>query len=107
KSVREGAARRARPRGPGTPPGRPQALRSTASAVLERRLSLLHEGGHALLLVLGREQRVEDPPLEQDPLGQGGLVGAIDRLLEDHDRRQRVGGDYRGSFQRLVEQALG
>ena len=34
------------------------------------------EGGHALLLVFGGEQRVEHAPLEAHALGQRGLEGA-------------------------------
>src|SRR6202030_2445966 len=41
---------------------------AVASPVLERRLSLRYEGLHAFLLVLRREQRVEQAALEENPL---------------------------------------
>jgi len=53
--------------------------------VLEVRRPLLDEGGHAFLLVLAREDRMEDAALEADTLGQCHLVAAVDALL-DHDR---------------------
>ena len=52
-----------------------------SSPVFERRRPLLDEGPHAFLLVLGGEERVEDAPLEADPLGQRRLVGAVDAFL--------------------------
>lgn len=39
---------------------------------------LLHEGGHALLLVLQREHGVEDASLEAQALLQAHLVGRVD-----------------------------
>src|SRR5579885_3269219 len=51
------------------------------STVLEPRLALLHEGGHAFFLVLGREEGVEQPPLEVHALGQRRLERTIDGLL--------------------------
>ena len=45
--------------------------------VLElRRLPLVDEGGHAFLLVVDGEQRVEQAALEAHALGEGRLVGA-------------------------------
>ncbi|MPL85440.1 hypothetical protein SDC9_31408 [bioreactor metagenome] len=63
------------------------------SAVAELRFALFEEGRHALLLVLGREQRVEDAALEMHALGEGGLVGAVDAFLHHHRAHQRFLGD--------------
>ena len=57
------------------------AAQRFASAVLERRRPLLGEGAHAFLLVLGGEQRVEQPPLEPQAFGERGLERAVDALL--------------------------
>jgi hypothetical protein len=62
--------------------GRKVTSASVCSTVLESRLALLDEGGHALLLVLQRELRLEHAPLEEHPLGERGLVGAVDRFLD-------------------------
>jgi len=59
---------------------------------------------HSLLLVCGREHRMEGPPLEQQSLGQTGFVGAIDALLDHHHRRQRITGDGLGRLDRLLDQ---
>src|SRR5258705_11292441 len=48
------------------------------SFIFEHGLSLLHEGGHALFLVVQRELRMEHAPLDAHALGQRGLVGAVD-----------------------------
>src|SRR5690606_20455594 len=61
--------------------------------VLEGGLALLQEGGHAFFLVLERERGVEEAPLEEDALGEGRLVGAVDGLLDHHHRGERVRGD--------------
>lgn len=53
----------------------------TSLLVLKDGGSLVDEGGHALLLVLGREGGSEDPPLEADSLGEGELKGNVDGLL--------------------------
>src|SRR5260370_16907117 len=65
------------------------------SLVLELRLALFHERRHAFLLVLGREQRVEQPPLEEHPFGERRLEGAVDRFLRHHHPGQRELGDLR------------
>ena len=62
-------------------------LRARSSAA-EVRLALLQEGGHALLLVLRREEQVEEAPLVRQRVGQAHLVGRIDRLLR-HPQRDR------------------
>src|SRR5258707_11121072 len=54
---------------------------SSSSPVLVDRLALLDERGHAFLLVLGGEGRVEEAALEAHALGERRLVGAVDRLL--------------------------
>src|SRR6267142_4432296 len=72
--------------------------------VTERRLALLDERRHAFLLVLGAEQRVEQPPLEQHAFGERRLVGAVHRLLRHHHRRQREFRDLRGDRERLLKQ---
>ena len=56
--------------------------------VLELGRSLLDEGAHAFLLVLGREQRMEDAALEAHAFGERRLVGAVDDLLGGVDRRR-------------------
>src|SRR5712691_10012057 len=76
------------------------------SLVLEVGLALLHERRHAFLLVFGREERVEQPPLEEHPLGERRLEGAVDRFLCHHHRRQRELGDLRGGGERLLEQTF-
>src|SRR5438067_5719504 len=57
------------------------------SAVLESGLALADEGRHALFLILGRERRVKQAPLEAHALGERRLKGAIDRLLDHHRHR--------------------
>src|SRR5437868_10361947 len=57
--------------------------------MLEGGFALGDEGGHALLLVLGGEGRVEQPALEAHPFGQRRLEGAVDRLLDHHRDRPR------------------
>src|SRR4051794_23923517 len=47
------------------------------SAILEVGLALFGEGGHAFLLVLGREGGMEQPALEADTLFQRRLIGAV------------------------------
>src|SRR5260370_41237793 len=61
------------------------------SAVLEGRFALGDKGGHALLLVLGGEGRVEQAALEPHPFGEGPLEGAVRRLLDHHPGRPRRG----------------
>src|SRR6266571_2454058 len=77
------------------------------SLVLELRLALFHERRHALLLVFGREQRVEQPPLEEHPFGERRLEGAVDRFLRHHHRGQRELGDLRRGGERLLDQLVG
>ena len=73
--------------------------------ILPLRLALLDEGFHAFLLIVGREQRVEDAPLEHHAFRQPRLEGAVDRLLGRQHRRQRHIGDGVGDLHRLVHQA--
>src|SRR5258708_12031319 len=63
--------------------------------VLEFRFSLLDERRHALLLVLGREKGVKQPPLEEHPFRDRRLVRAVDRFLRHHHRRDRELRDLR------------
>src|SRR5262245_1420712 len=72
--------------------------------VLELGLALLDERAHALLLVLGREERVEEPALEEDPFRERHLVGAVHRLLRHHHRWRRVLADRGRGGERLVEE---
>src|SRR5438093_9147364 len=74
--------------------------------ILEDGLAFLEEGGHAFLLVLERELRVEHAPLEARALGERGLVGAIDRFLDHHHDWQRVRGDLRRQDDRLLHQLV-
>src|SRR3546814_8546626 len=60
------------------------------STVFPGRLTLLGEGRHALFLILEGEGGVEHPTLELDTLGQGGLVGAIDRLLRSEEHTSEL-----------------
>src|SRR5882757_8631 len=66
---------------------------SWTSTSCEPGCPLLEESGHPLLLVVGREQGVERPPLEQQPLGKPHLQRPFDRLAGDHGHRLAVGGD--------------
>src|SRR5690606_42144575 len=76
-------------KGPPAPvPGRAVGRAGPGSAVHEGRPALLGERRHALLLVRGGEDRVEDPTLEADTLGEGGLEGAVHRLLGHHRGRR-------------------
>src|SRR5712692_7602368 len=52
-----------------------------ASPPVEHRPPLLEEGPHPLLLVLGREQEVEAPPLPGQAFRQRRLEGLVHRLL--------------------------
>ena len=61
--------------------------------MLEIRRPLLGEGAHALLLVFGREQRMEDAALEPHPFRERRLLGAVDGLLGGVDRGPRQGSD--------------
>src|SRR4051812_17797253 len=54
---------------------------NSVSLVLKVRLTLLHERGHAFLLVMRREQRVKHAALESHAFGERGLESAIDGLL--------------------------
>src|SRR2546430_77060 len=49
-------------------PGRDVGAPNRVLPPLPRRRALVHEGGHALLLVLGREEQVEHAPLVVQPL---------------------------------------
>src|SRR5881392_3233633 len=62
--------------------------------VLELRFSFFEKRGHAFLLVLERELRVEHAALEQHALGERRLVGSVDRFLDHHHHRGRVAGDF-------------
>src|SRR5947208_127538 len=75
-------------------------------SILEDGLSLLEKRGHAFLLVLERELRVEHAALEQHALGERRLVGAVDRFLDHHHDRQRVAGDFLGHRHRLLHQLV-
>ncbi len=55
--------------------------RAAAHLFLKSGLPLVDEGLHAFLLILRREQRVEDAALEADALGERHLERAQDRLL--------------------------
>src|ERR1700744_5290439 len=52
-----------------------------ASAPLPLRRPFIDERGHAFLLVLAAEQAVEQTALEDDPLGETGLISGVDQLL--------------------------
>src|SRR5687767_10215036 len=62
-------------------------------AVLEVGLAFFEEGGHAFLLILEGELGLEYAPLEHHAFGERGFIGAIDRLLDHHDDRERVACD--------------
>ena len=49
---------------------------------------------------------MEQPPLEEDALGQGGLVGPVHRLLGHHHRRPGQRGDLAGDRERLLDQPV-
>lgn len=55
-------------------------------AMLEGRFSLLEEGRHPLFLVLRGKKCVDHASLEQQGFRQRGFIGAIDRLLQGHQR---------------------
>src|ERR1051326_5295335 len=74
------------------------------SAVLESGLALGNKGGHALLLILGCEGRMEEAALEAHALGEGRLEGAIDRLLDHHRNRARQLADALGDRARFFAQ---
>src|SRR5258706_6550060 len=80
---------------------------AVALTVLEPRFALLDEGGHAFLLVLERELRMEHPPLEQHSFGERGLVGAVDRLLDHHRHRQGIVRHLLRHGERLLLQLVG
>ena len=71
------------------------------SAILEHWLALLDEGGHAFLLIRGREQRVKKSPLEAHAFGERGLERAVDRLFGGEHRGTRETRDLRGNLERL------
>src|SRR5438445_134283 len=75
-------------------------------SILEDGLSLLEKRGHAFLLVLERELRVEHAALEQHALGERRLVGSVDRFLDHHHHRSRVAGDLLGHRHRLLHQLV-
>src|SRR5476649_382111 len=77
-------------------PDKRQTVAGPGSLMLELRLALFDERGHAFLLVFGGEQRMECAPLEQDALAERGLVSAVDRFLGRHHDRQRVLADLVG-----------
>src|ERR1044071_2741376 len=77
------------------------------SAVLKSGLALGNKGGHALLLILGCEGRMEETALEAHAFGEGRLEGAIDRLLDHHRNRARQLADALGDRNRFFEQFIG
>ncbi len=54
--------------------------------VAELRLALFDKRGHALGLILGREERVEKAAFEEQALAERRLVGAVDSFLDRHRR---------------------
>src|SRR6266508_4095051 len=77
------------------------------SPVSELRLAFLDERRHAFLLVLGREEGVKQPPLEEDALSERRLVRTVYRLLGHHHRRQRELRDSLRRGERCVPPAPG
>ena len=73
----------------------------SVSRITEGRWALGDESRHPFLLVLGREHRVENAPLEADAFGERRLIGAVDAFLRHHDDRQGKIGDRLGGFHRL------
>ena len=71
--------------------------------MVELRLPLLSEGGHAFLLVLGGEQRVEHAPFKQHALGKAGLKRGVHRFLGHHRHRLGFGRNHLGGLQRLLD----
>jgi hypothetical protein len=49
---------------------------------------------------------VEHAPFEKEPVAQTGLQGPVDRLAGGRDGRAAVGGDGRGGFRGLGEDAV-
>src|SRR6266508_5975907 len=74
------------------------------SPVSELRLAFLDERRHAFLLALGREEGVNQPPLEEDALGERRLVRSVYSLLGHHHRRQRELRDSLRRGERFIEQ---
>src|SRR5260370_39690477 len=58
--------------------------------VLESRFAFFEESGHAFLLVLERELRMEQSSLEPHAPRQRRPVGAGDRSLDPHRHRERA-----------------
>ena len=73
------------------------------SAALEVGAPLLEEGGHPLLLVLGREEEVEEAALVGERIGQAHLIGRVDRLLGQPQRERRLRGDLGRQRQRILD----
>ena len=89
----------------GVAPRRPDVAH--AQPLLEVRAALVEEGVHAFLLVVGGEQRVEQPPLEHHAVGQRRFEGAVDALLGHRHARAAHRADGCGGAERLVEQLVG
>src|SRR5262245_31196103 len=81
-------------------------MSSIPSGVLEPRASFFEKRGHAFLLILGREQRMKQAPLEADAFGERNLEGAIHGFLADQDARKRHFRDGLSDLQRFVQEAL-
>lgn len=76
-------------------------------AVLPDGRPLLHERGHAFLLVGRGEHRVEDAPLEAEPLAERDLLRAVHGFLDHLRARLAHTGDRGGGRERFVEQVGG
>src|SRR5712692_6512344 len=74
--------------------------------VLESRFAFFEESGHAFLLVLERELRMEQSPLEPHALRKRSLVGAVDRFLDHHHHRERAGRDLLRHRERFFHQLV-
>jgi hypothetical protein len=65
---------------------RPIGRSAAALFVPKLGFTLFKEGGHALFLVFGGEQRMEHPAFKQQTFAQWHLIGAVHGLFDDHHR---------------------
>lgn len=80
---------------------------SSRLLVLEHRRTLFRKRRHALLLVLGRKRRVEQPPLKLETLAQRHFVRLVHGLLDHNRNRGRHGSNLLGELDSLFEGFFG
>src|SRR5947207_5821834 len=82
----------ARPRATRPHAAETAAVRTLMSAILEDRFALFDKGGHALDRVFRLESEGREIRLDLQPLRQGQIEGAADRVARETQDRQAVAG---------------